>query len=164
MDVATDKPVRQHPHGVSQDIPTDGLDDVFHEFRAVRFDSAPFFLTVDAHVGNGLTAELIYFNPRFHVGQFPAGRQRDEKHPVCHFEVYIPDLLRDAELDRVLYCFIDRPPESRDVRIRFPPHSDQRLQFILGQAYIKRTHRPQSTGRSAVSQGEFGDFPFLPEM
>lgn len=44
MDVAADKAVAQRPHGVTQDVPADCLYNVFHEFRAVTFDSLPFFV------------------------------------------------------------------------------------------------------------------------
>ena len=42
VDMAHNSTAAQGLHGIAEDIPADGLDDVFHEFRSITFQSFPF--------------------------------------------------------------------------------------------------------------------------
>ena len=76
-----DKAVAQRPHGVTQDVPRDCLNNVLHEFRAVTFDPLPFFCRAHAFVGDGFAAKFVLADLRFHIGQSPAGRKLDKQYP-----------------------------------------------------------------------------------
>ena len=66
-----------------RNIPGDGLDDVFREFRAVRFDALPLLCAADALIGDGIAAEFICPHLRLHIAELAAGRQNDEQHPAA---------------------------------------------------------------------------------
>lgn len=42
VNVTDDKTVPESLHGIAEDVAADGLDDILHEFRTVRFDAFPF--------------------------------------------------------------------------------------------------------------------------
>ena len=42
VDMSDDEAVPEGFHGVAEDIPADGLNDIFHKFRPVGFDTFPF--------------------------------------------------------------------------------------------------------------------------
>lgn len=63
MDVTTDEAVGEGPHGVAEDVPADGLDDILHELRTVGFDALPFLCRSDAHVGDRLPTEAVLSDP-----------------------------------------------------------------------------------------------------
>ena len=67
MHMPDDLAVAQGPHGVGQDVPADGLHDVFHEFRTIALDSGPVLRGVDPHVGDGLAAEPVLTEPGLDV-------------------------------------------------------------------------------------------------
>ena len=73
MNVSNDKAVPESFHGVAEDIPADGLDDVFHEFRPVGFDALPFLCGTYAFIGDRFPTELIDPDPGLDIGQPPAG-------------------------------------------------------------------------------------------
>ena len=91
MHVPNDLAVAQGPHGVSQDVPADGLHDVLDELRSVTFDPGPVLCGIDAHVGDGLSAKTILADPGLDIGQAPPARQRDEQHAVSHHERDVSD-------------------------------------------------------------------------
>lgn len=69
-------------HGVAQDIPADGLHNIFAKFWPVRFQPFPLFRAADAHVGDGVAAELIGTDLRLDVAESPPRWKRDEQHPA----------------------------------------------------------------------------------
>ena len=140
MDMAANEAVGEGPHGVAEDVPADGLDDVLHELRAVGFDSLPFLRRSDAHVGDGFSAEAVLSDPWLHVGKHPAGWELDEEHAALAEKVYAADLCRDLLLDCSLYCSVDVPPEGGDHRIGRSPGIDQRLQFFFLQSHFQSSH------------------------
>ena len=160
--MADDKAVGQRPHGIHENIPGDGLDDVFHEFRAVRFDALPLLCAADALIGDGFTAELICPHLRLHIAELPAGRQNDEQHPAAVAE---PDTVRlrvQPLADGGFHGIVHIPPKLHDVRIGGAPRIHKGLEFLLGKTHLQSAHRLEGAHRSAVSEGEFGDFAFLP--
>ena len=66
--------------------------------------------------------------------------------------------------DGGFHCIVHIPPKLHDVRIGGAPGVHQGLQFLLGKTHLQSAHRLESAHRSSVSEGEFGDFAFLPEM
>ena len=76
-------------HCMGKHISGDGLRNVLDDFRAIRFNPTPLFAGIVAHVGDGLSAILIPFDPGFHIGQLPAGGELDEKHS-CVLSIRIP--------------------------------------------------------------------------
>ena len=147
-----------------ENIPGDGLDDVFREFRAVRFDALPLLCAADALIGDGIAAEFICPHLRLHIAELAAGRQNDEQHPAAVTE---PDAVRlcvkplaDGGFHRIVHI----PPKLHDVRIGGAPRIHKGLEFLLGKPHFQRAHRLERAHRSAISEGEFGDFTFLSQM
>lgn len=164
MDVPDYAAVGQRPHGVGQDVPADGLYDVFHELRTVAFDAAPLLLRVNTHIGDGFAAEPVHADAGFDIGQPPAGRKCDEQHSVPSFEVYAADPLRGTHIDGGLDGLVYRPPVSGDVRVALPPQIDQRLKFILGQPHIQSAHRIDRTDGAAVAEGQLRNLTLLAQV
>ena len=75
VDVRDNIHVLQRLHGIAEDIATDGLCDVFHEFRSVGFDSLPLLCRVQSHVSDGFTAELVLADARLCIGKPSAARK-----------------------------------------------------------------------------------------
>ena len=61
-------------HCQSQQIPRRGLNNVFHQFRAVGFDTHPLFAFANALVGKALSAEAVLGHLGLDVGKVSAGR------------------------------------------------------------------------------------------
>lgn len=80
MDVPDDEAVPEGFHGVAEDVPADGLDDIFHKFRSVGVDALPFLCGTYAFIGDGFPAELIDTYAGLDIGQPPAGGKLDEEH------------------------------------------------------------------------------------
>jgi len=59
MNMTADEVILQVPHCVAQQIPGNGLDDVFHELRAVAFQTLPFLRRTDALIGYGQAAKSV---------------------------------------------------------------------------------------------------------
>ena len=162
--MADDKTVGQRPYGIHEDVPGDGLDDVFHKFRTVRFDALPLLCAANALIGDGIAAEFICSHLRFHIAELPARGKNDEQHPAAVTE---PDAVRlcvkplaDGGFHRIVHI----PPKLHDVRIGGAPRIHKGLEFLLGKPHFQRAHRLERAHRSAISEGEFGDFAFLPQM
>ena len=68
MYVADDPVLAEVLHRVRQQIPADGLDDVFDEFRAVAFEAFPFFRGAGSFVGDALSAVFVDFDLRIRIG------------------------------------------------------------------------------------------------
>lgn len=68
MDVPDNEAVPEGFHGVGEDIPADGLDDIFHKFRSVGFDVLPFLCGSYTFIGNEFPAELIDPDPGLDIG------------------------------------------------------------------------------------------------
>ena len=164
MDMSADEAVGEGSHGVAEDVPADGLDDVFDELRSVGFDPLPFLRRPDAHVGDRLSAEAVLSDPGLYVGQRPAGGELDEEHTTLAEKMDTADLCRDPFLDGCLYGSVDIPPEGGDHRIGCPPGVNQWLQLFFLQAHLQGTHGFQCTDRSAVTESELCDFALLSEM
>lgn len=86
MDVADDEAVVEGFHGIAEDVAADGLDDIFDEFWAVRFDAFPFLRGANAHVGDGFSAELVLTDPGLHIGEIPVGREANEEYAALIIE------------------------------------------------------------------------------
>ena len=82
MYMAADETMGERPHGIHQNIPGNGLDDVFHKFWAVTFNPLPFLIRSHAFIGDGFPAETVLANPGLDVGKPPAGRERSEERRV----------------------------------------------------------------------------------
>lgn len=82
MDMTTDKAVGEVTHGKTEKVSGDCLYDVLYEFRAVAFDSFPFFSGADAFIGYGFIAKSIFSDTRFDVAKSSTGRKFDEEHPT----------------------------------------------------------------------------------
>ena len=134
------KAVRKGFHGIGQDVPTDCLHNVLHEFRTVGFDSAPFLCGTYAFIGDRFPTELIDPDPGLDIGQPPAGGKLDEEHSAFIKEAdptyFRLDALRDGGFDGT----VDVPPESRDHWIGVSPGVDQRLELFFGQPHFQGSH------------------------
>ena len=69
MNVTDDEAVPERFHGVTEDVPADGLDDVLHELRTVGFDAFPLLGGANAFVGDGFSAILVFSDTGLHVGE-----------------------------------------------------------------------------------------------
>jgi len=69
MNMTDDEAVPESLHGVAEDVAADGLNDVLHELRTVRFDAFPFLCGSNTFISYGFAAELILTNTRLHVGR-----------------------------------------------------------------------------------------------
>ena len=57
--MSDDEAVPEVFHSVAEDVPADGLDDIFHKFRPVGFDALPFLCGSYTFIGDAFPAELI---------------------------------------------------------------------------------------------------------
>ena len=69
MNVTDDEAVPERFHGVTEDVPADGLDDVLHKFRSVGFDAFPLLCRSNTVVGDGFAAILVFSDTGLHVGE-----------------------------------------------------------------------------------------------
>lgn len=164
MDMADDETVGEGLHGMAKDIAADGLDDVLHELRTVAFYAFPFLCGTDAFVGDGFTAEFVFPDRRFHVGEHPSGGEQDEEHPALVKEMDAADFCPDMAGDGGLYGTVHIPPELCDMRVGCTPGIHQGLQVVFRKSHFQGTHGSQGTGGAAVSESQFRDLAFLAEM
>lgn len=151
-------------HGIAEDIPADGLDDVFHEFWAITFQPFPLLRGSDAFIGDGFASESVLADFRFDIGKPATTRQPDEKHTATPKEADVLGFLRDVCLDNLFHTAVHIPPELDDVRIRRALGIDQRLQFFFGKSHIEGAHGFQCTYGSAITKRQFCNLPFLAQM
>ncbi len=78
MDVTHNGTAPEGLHGITENIPGNSLDDVFHELWSVAFQPFPFLGSPNALIGHGFPAELIHSNPRLYVGKPPAAGKFDK--------------------------------------------------------------------------------------
>ena len=69
MNVTDDEAVPERFHGVTEDVPADGLDDVLHELRTVGFDTFPLFCGANSFIGYRFAAILVFSDTGLHVGE-----------------------------------------------------------------------------------------------
>ena len=124
MDVADDLAGGQVPHSKAQEIPGDCLNDVLHEFRTVRFDPFPFLRGADSFIGDGFSAETVFSNAGFYIGELPTGGKGDEEYAAFVGEAYAADFGFDPLPDGCLYGIIYIPPELYDAWISLTPGVD----------------------------------------
>lgn len=124
MDVANDLAEGQVPHSKAQEIPGDCLNDVLHEFRTVRFDPFPFLRGADSFIGDGFSAETVFSNAGFYIGELPTGGKSDEEHAAFVGEADAADFCFDPLPDSGLYGIIYIPPELYDAWISLTPGVD----------------------------------------
>lgn len=151
MNMGDDIHVPQRLNGIAENVTTDGLRDVFHEFRTVGFDSRPFLCRSQSHVGNRLTTELVLADARLCIGKPSAARKFDEHHAALADEL---DAVRDrlaALLDAFLCSSVDCPPEVHDVRICRAPCIYKRLQFIFFHAGLQCAEYLERTRGAAIA-------------
>lgn len=67
MNVTDDKVVPESFHGVTEDVATDGLDDVLHKLRTVGFDTFPFLCGADSFIGYRFASILVFSDAGLHV-------------------------------------------------------------------------------------------------
>lgn len=60
MNMADDKAVFQRLHGIGKNVTADSLNNVFYKFGAVALDSAPFLGSINPHIGDTFSAELVH--------------------------------------------------------------------------------------------------------
>lgn len=140
MDVSDDETVPEGFHGVAEDIPADGLDDIFHEFRPVGFDALPFLCGSHTFIGDGFPTELIDPDPGLDIGQPPAGGKLDEEHSAFIKEADAADFRWNALCDRSFDGTVHVPPERSDHGIRGTPGVYQWLEFFFRQAHFESSH------------------------
>lgn len=124
MDVADDLAEGQVPQSKAQEIPGDCLNDVLHEFRTVRFDPFPFLRGADSFIGDGFSAETVFSNAGFYIGELPTGGKSDEEHAAFVGEADAADFCFDPLPDSGLYGIIYIPPELYDAWISLTPGVD----------------------------------------
>ena len=69
MNMTDDEAVPERFHGVTEDVPADGLDDVLHELRTVGFDTFPLFCRANSFIGYRFAAILVFSDAWLHVGE-----------------------------------------------------------------------------------------------
>ena len=117
MDVSADKTEGERPHGVGKNIPAYCLDDVLNDLRSVTFNSAPFLLSIHAHISDGFAAELVLTDPGVSVSEYSARRQGYEHEAGLISESDPKSFCWDSLFDTGFGGIIDVPPESNDIRV-----------------------------------------------
>ena len=69
MNMTDDEAVPESLHGIAEDVTADGLDDVFHKLRTVRFDTFPLFCGSNTFIGDGFATILVFSDSWLHVGK-----------------------------------------------------------------------------------------------
>ena len=82
VDMSYDEAAPEGIQGIAEDVPADGLGDVFHQLWAVGFNPGPVLLRVGPQIGNAFPAEPVFFQPRAEVGQRPAGGKLNKQRAV----------------------------------------------------------------------------------
>lgn len=115
--MADDGTASQRLHGITENVPADALDDVFHELWSVAFQLFPFLGGSNAFIGDGFPAEAVLAYPGLYVRKSPPAGQFDEQHPALAKKANVihpdGDSLFDGGLHRPIYL----PPEIYDVGI-----------------------------------------------
>lgn len=140
VDVSDDEAVPEVFHSVAEDVPADGLDDIFHKFRPVGFNAFPFLCGTYAFIGDRFPAELIDPDPGLDIGQPPAGGKLDEEHSALIKEADAADFRWNALCDRSFDGTVYIPPECSDHGIRGAPRVYQWLEFFFRQAHFESSH------------------------
>lgn len=78
VDMANDKAMGKGSDGIHQNIAADCLDNVFHKFRTVTFDSFPFLCRTNTFVSDRFTAKLVFTDLRLYIGEGTSGWKSDE--------------------------------------------------------------------------------------
>ena len=152
MDMANDKAVGESTHGITQDITTDCLHDILHEFWTIAFNPSPLSIG-GSFIGHAVRAELIYTHSRLYIREPSAGWKIDKEHTA---------LVVDMETVCVSGSFIDhslfdscvyRPPECSDIGIgrltALLPTWHVRLQEISSVAVMPISAKSRSDMQSA---------------
>ena len=119
--MSDDETVPECFHGVAEEIPADGQDDIFHKFRSVGFDTLPFLCGSHTFISDGFPAKLIAPDPGLDIGQPSAGGKLDEEHSALIKEADVADFRRNALCDRSFDGTIHIPPEYSDHGTRGAP-------------------------------------------
>lgn len=117
MDMANNITASQRLHGIAEDVPADGLDDVLHELRAIAFEPFPLLCCADAFIGDGFPAEAVLAYPGLYVGKPPSAGELYEQHAALIQEADEANPHGDTFLDGCLHGGVHLPPEIDDVRI-----------------------------------------------
>lgn len=80
MHVSDDETIAEVLHRKAEKIAGDCLHDVLDKFRAIAFNAFPFLRGSDAFIGDGFTAETVFTDTGFHIGEASTGRKLDKKH------------------------------------------------------------------------------------
>ena len=67
MDVSDDETMPESHHCIAEDVAADGLDDILHEFRPIRFNAFPLLGGANTFIGDGFSAELIGADAGLHI-------------------------------------------------------------------------------------------------
>ena len=89
VDMSDDEAVPEGFHSVAEDVPANGLNDIFHKFRPVGFAALPFLCGSHSFISDGFSTELIDPDPGLDIRRPPAGGKLDEEHS---------DLIKEVEL------------------------------------------------------------------
>jgi len=125
VDMGDDAEVPEVFHGEGENVPAQGLGQVFHELRAVGFLTGPALLRVQAQEGDALPAVLVLFQPGLRVGQAAAGGEAGKEDSPILFKTEAADAPRCGIPDDGPGRGIHIPPETDDVRIRSAPAVNQ---------------------------------------
>lgn len=140
MNVSDDEAMPESFHSAAENVPADGLDDIFHEFRPVGFDALPFLCGSYTFIGDGFSAELIDPDAGLYVRKPPAGGKLDEEHSALIKESNAAYFSWNALCDRSFDGTVHIPPECSDHGIRCTPGVYQWLEFFFRQAHVEGTH------------------------
>ena len=140
MDMGHDGVAPQRLHGIHEDVSSGGLDDVLYELRTIAFQPLPLLRAAHPLIGDGLAAEVVLADLRFHIGQPSARGEGDEQKSA---------LIGKAEAVRLrgapfLYAPLDLPvyipPELDDAGIGSAPSVYQRFQLIFRHTHFQCAH------------------------
>lgn len=140
VDMSDDEAVPEGFHSVAEDVPADGLNDIFHKFRPVGFAALPFLCGSHSFISDGFPAELIDPDPGLDIRQPPVGGKLDEEHSALIKEVDAADFRWNALCDRSFDGTVHIPPECSDHGIRGTPGVYQWLELFFRQAHVEGTH------------------------
>lgn len=152
VDMSDDETVPEGFHGVAEDVPADGLNNVFHEFWPVGFDALPFLCGSYTFIGDGFPTELIDTDAGLYVGKSSAGGELNKEHSTLIKEADAADLRWNALCDSGFDGVVHVPPERSNHGIRGTPGVYQRLEFFFRQAHFEGTHGFLQVRRTSVKQ------------
>lgn len=67
MDVSDDEAVAEGFHSIAEYVAADGLDDILHKFRPIRFDAFPLLCRTNAFIGDRFSSELVCGDSWFYI-------------------------------------------------------------------------------------------------